>query len=186
MRVVRSYAVDASWDADAHLMRAIAAGDARAFAAVHARLYGKLVRLATAVTGERESARDAVQEAFVKLWKQSHAWEPRAQLDTWMWKVTLRECLSLRRRIARAIAFGDEAAPSAPHAADDVVAEREARVRLRAVVGDLSRRDRAIVALAVDEERPYPEIAALLDMSEGACRVALHRALARIKDRMAP
>lgn len=173
--------MDASWSTDAQAMQAIAAGDHMAFAKVHARLYPKLVRLATSVTCDREEARDVVQGAFVKLWKQAPRWEPRATLDTWMWTVTLRDCLSVRRRIARTF---DHALTDETRSAEDVVADRQARERLRTLVGNLSPRERAIVTLHLDEERSPQQIAELVGMSDGACRTALSRALSRIRERM--
>jgi RNA polymerase sigma-70 factor (ECF subfamily) len=173
--------IEPTWTADAALMKAVAAGDDIAFAKLHARLYPKLVRLATSVTGDRESARDIVQEVFLKLWRQAGAWEPRATVDTWMWKVTLRECLGVRRRLGRALFDVRSAAPRDPHAS---AVDREAHARLRRLIGDLSPRDRALVTLHLDEQREPREIAELLGMSDGACRTALSRALARVKERM--
>ncbi len=170
--------MEESWHTDAATMAAIAAGDDAAFAAVHAKLYPGLVRLSTSILADSEGARDVVQDAFVALWRQAPRWEPRATIKTWMWKITLRACLSLRRRLQRSFWAPAVSAPSSP---DDVVAAHEAALMLRDLLGRLNRRERAIVTLHLDEERSSHEIAALLEMSEGACRTALSRALAKVK-----
>jgi RNA polymerase sigma-70 factor (ECF subfamily) len=169
-----------SWEIDAATMAAIASGDDRAFADVHARLYPGLMRVATSVLVDREQARDVVQDAFVALWKQAPRWQPRATLKTWMYKITIRSCLSVRRRLRRTFWAP---AISAPPDADDVVAAREASAMLRTLLGGLSHRERAIVALHLDENRSSHEIAGLVGMSEGATRTALSRALARLRAR---
>jgi RNA polymerase sigma-70 factor (ECF subfamily) len=169
-----------SWEKDAATMAAIASGDGRAFADVHARLYPGLMRLATSVLVDREQARDVVQDAFVALWKQAPRWEPRATLQTWLWKITIRSCLSVRQRLRRTFWAP---AISAPPDAHEVIAAREARAMLRTLFRDMSHRERVIVTLHLDEHRSSHEIAALVGMNEGATRTALSRALARLRAR---
>src|SRR4051794_13158498 len=91
-------------DRDAVLLARAAAGDDRAFAEVYEAHRRRLYRLAFGIVLDAAEARDAVQEAFLRLHKAAPTWEPRAQVATWLYRVVLNHCLGLKaqlRRIAR-------------------------------------------------------------------------------------
>jgi DNA-directed RNA polymerase specialized sigma24 family protein len=50
------------------------------------------------VTGSRESARDAVQEAFARALAQRESYRDEGPLAAWVWKIALRVALENRRR----------------------------------------------------------------------------------------
>jgi RNA polymerase sigma-70 factor (ECF subfamily) len=58
----------------------------------------------------------------------------------------------------------------------------ELRARVLDALGQLSDRDRAVLVLRHLEQRPTAEVAACLDLSEGAVRTRVVRALARLRD----
>jgi RNA polymerase sigma factor (sigma-70 family) len=55
------------------------------------------------------------------------------------------------------------------------------RLRLAAVMGVLSERERDLIALRYGADLTTPEIGRLLGLQQGAVRVALHRALQRLR-----
>jgi hypothetical protein len=93
---------------DAMLMRAVAAGDRAAFERVYEAHQPRVFRLAYGVLLDRDEAREAAQEAFLKLHEAAGRWEPNAALGTWLYRVVLNHCLSLKRRLLR---FGRGAPP---------------------------------------------------------------------------
>ncbi len=79
-------------------------------------VYRRCLRL----LGDREAARDATQEVFVKLLRDMSKLEGRESVLPWIYRVATNHCLNLRRdagrRGERSLDEGLEVAPSAPAA----------------------------------------------------------------------
>lgn len=140
--------------------------------------YPQVVRLLTVVLPDASAAEDVAQEAFLRLhrhWPRIAGYESP---EAWVRRVALNQAFSWRRREWRR-QEREGAAPTwsrpAPDVPDDAVAV------LRAV-RELRPRDRALVALYHLEDRPLNEVAAVLGLSPGAAKVALHRARRRLAD----
>lgn len=172
----------ASHEDDASAMARIAAGDEGAFARLYEAHRKRLYRLAYGIVVDAHEASEAVQEAFLRLHQAAPSWEPRAAVATWLYRVVLNHCLSLKQRLLR-LARPVFAAPSA-----SLVASPEKRAALgqavRIVEGSLASlplKQRAVACLFLEAELAPAEIAPLVDMTANAARVTLHRALARIR-----
>jgi len=63
----------------------------------------------------------------------------------------------------------------------EAMAREQDRVRLRRAVGALPRRQREVLTLRLDAELPFAEIAAALDITENAAKVAFHHATRRLR-----
>jgi RNA polymerase sigma-70 factor (ECF subfamily) len=125
------------------------------------------------VTGSRESARDAVQEAFARALAQRERYRGDAPLAAWVWKIALRVALENRRR---------------PHALpleewiDPALLEPERDPELAAALRRLSPRRRLIVFLRYFGDFSYAEIAAACDVSEGTIAASLAQAHSELRD----
>src|SRR5262249_57647862 len=110
-------------------------------------------------------------------------WQARASLTTWLHRVTVNAALSLRRKLKR---FRRTFLLMGSGAADPELAARRGRTveRMRASIEQLSARQRAIVTLYLDAELRLVEIAELLGMNPSATRVALHRALHKLREEL--
>ena len=62
--------------------------------------FQRFVRVARAVTGDRESAIDAVQEGFVDALRGADQWVGRGPLEGWVWSCVLNRARKARRRNA--------------------------------------------------------------------------------------
>ena len=90
---------------------------------------------------------------------------------------------SSRRRPARCIESMD--APSGEASAEDLLAQAEEHVRLRACVERLCGTQRSVVMLRLLEERAGEDVAAVLGITRGHVDVLLHRAKASLRECMA-
>ena len=161
---------------DAALLRAAAQGNQAAFGLLYEAHRVRLFRLAQGILLDPQEAREAVQEAFLRLHEAAPRWEPSAAVGTWLYRVVLNHCLSLRqrlRRLARPLMGGPPRSPS-PEAR---AAVSEAVLIVERSLGALSRQQRAVACLFLEAELSPAEIAPLLGLSPGAARVTLHRAL---------
>lgn len=85
---------------DEQLIEAVQAGDAAAFEKLAQRHGDKFFNFALRISGSRMDAEDMVQEAFLRLWKNSFAWKPEGggQFTTWFYKVLVNLFLDQKRR----------------------------------------------------------------------------------------
>jgi len=86
--------------ADEHLMQRMAGGDRHALDAFYSRHGGLAFALALRMIGERDSAQDVVQEAFVALWRRAADFDAaRCAPRTWLTSIVRNRCIDeLRRR----------------------------------------------------------------------------------------
>jgi RNA polymerase sigma-70 factor (ECF subfamily) len=141
-----------------------------------------LVSYAKEITGDLESARDAVQETFLRLSRQDVvALEPR--LRPWLFLVCRNCALDHRRKIVR---FSTEPiedmdfASSEPGPDRRAIAEDEAE-RLRELVAGLPRQQRELIKLKFEAGLSYKEMAVALKTSVSTVGVQLHDAVKTLR-----
>lgn len=166
------------WDG---LMRAALAGDEAAYRRLLealARVFRVAARRIFARAGRSElDAEDAVQEILLAVHLKRHTWEPSSPLAPWAMAIARYKTIDALRRRGRAVhvdidEFADRlAAPAPRESADADVAPLLER---------LEPRQQAIVRGVAVEGLSAREMGARLKISEGAVRVALHRALKRL------
>ena len=159
-------------------MRAGNAGDAGAYRTLLQLLAGRLritVRRALSSVGRStEEAEDIVQETLLAIHLKRHTWDDRQPLEPWARGIARYKMIdALRRRgFAEHKSIDDFAdALAAPQA------DQETTFATKDLLAKLPERDRQIVQAMSIEGRSAKEVGGTLGMTEGAVRVALHRAL---------
>lgn len=127
------------------------------------------------VTGDAESARDAVQEGFARALRSANAFRGDAPIEAWVWKICLRSALELRSRGSRHASLDDVDLGLVDPERDPVVAEALRR---------LPARRRLIVFLRYFADLSYAEIAAACDVSEGTVAATLTQARASLAEQL--
>jgi RNA polymerase sigma-70 factor (ECF subfamily) len=162
------------WDA---LMRAANRGDRAAYArllALVAPAIRGLVRARGAALGP-EGCEDVVQEVLLAIHLKRHTWDEGQPLRPWLWAVARHKVVDAFRARGRRVEVPIEdlaevlPAPDAP----DGLAVRDAD----RLLARLDPRAAAVVRAVALDEASAAEAGARLGLSEGAVRVALHRAL---------
>ena len=168
---------------DFELLRRARSGDRAAFGALFDRHRDYAFRVALGILGRREDAVEVVQEVFLALWRNPPDPDAgRGRLTTWLFTVTHRRALDASRRRGRVDAGMERGRPATP---EQSLLDREKHLRLAAVVGELSERQREVFLLRVGLGATVEETAATLRCSEGAVRTALHEATREIRERLA-
>ena len=152
---------------------------------------GRIYTFALHALRSREDAEDVTQEVLVRLWRHKDNVDP-ARLSAWVMRVTHNLVIdtSRRRRLRSALFAGgadvDSLVASVPaHAPAGDSAERgELRELLEAAVAELEEPYRSIVIMREIQDRSYNEIAEAMEMPLGTVKVYLHRARARLRERV--
>src|SRR5215813_14651834 len=99
---------------DEALVALTARGEERALAELYDRLGGVAFSVATRVVRDRQLAEDAVQEAFLAVWRGSARFVPeRARASTWILMLVHRRAVDLVRNSQRRRVDPIESAPEA-------------------------------------------------------------------------
>src|SRR6266480_1361629 len=126
------------------------------------------------VTGSRESARDAVQEAFARALAAPPRLRAEASLAAWIWKTAFRLALEQREQLP----VGERPEPQ--------LLEPERDPELAAALRRLSPRRRLIVFLRYFGDFSYAEIAEACEVSEGTVAATLAQACAELRASLEP
>ncbi|MBW3597302.1 MAG: RNA polymerase sigma factor [Planctomycetes bacterium] len=164
---------------------AAAASLEEAFARHQSELLGTLFYL----VGNREDARDALQEAFVKCWRhRSQAPEVR-NLKAWIFRIALNTGRDLRkaawRRRRQPMPQEETILASREEGPPDAADRREQQARIQAVVQELREEEREVFLLRQNGDLTYEEIAEALDLPTGTVKTRMRMAVARLREALA-
>jgi len=160
---------------DEALLEAVAAADEQALGELYDRFGRVAYGLALRILRDAALAEDAVQEAFLQVWRGAGAYRPeRAKASTWVLTFVHRRAVDLvrreeRRRVEPAEALPD---PTAPGADETAVARSR-----RKIVQDALRRLPA-------EQREAIELAYYGGLTQSELAERLSQPLGTIKSRM--
>lgn len=166
------------------LMSQVKGGSVDAFEELYDRYSARAYRVARSICQDQGRAEDAVQEAFLSIWKSRMAFRPqRGTLAAWLLTtVRYRAIDGARRDHRHAGRRADEhtlAAYPAPGALVDQVASRDEADRLRMLLNILPETQREVITLAFYGELTHTEIATALRLPtgtvKGRMRLGLHK-----------
>jgi RNA polymerase sigma factor (sigma-70 family) len=166
------------------LLEAIAAGDDEALGALYDRFGRVAYGLALRILHDRALAEDAVQEAFLAIWRSADSYRrERSKPGTWILTLVHRRAVDLVRREDRRRADPLEAAPEG--AGDAVPEEAELRSRRAAVQGALQQlpeEQRQTLELAYYGGYTQSELAERLGVPLGTIKSRMFTGLSRLRE----
>lgn len=177
-----------STDEDADLIRRIARGDRGALSALALRDEGALIGLATGLLGGRSDvARDAVQDAWVKVIRHAGGFRGQSSVKTWLYRIVINRCKDLRQaRTTLSLAGASDefdpadATPDAGRASVEGERRRELHDALSALPGDR----RLIVLLCYHQGLTHEQAAEVLDIPIGTLKSRLNAGLTELRARL--
>ena len=148
----------------------------------------ELVRLAYCLLGDREASEEAVQEAYLSLFRHWPLRDERSAL-AYLRSGVINRCRSDQRRIYSArkgqplLRFSLPGAPFGADASTEVFAQDEA-TRLAERVRELPRRQREVIVCRYYLQLSERETADFLEISVGSVKRHAHRGLATLQSRL--
>jgi RNA polymerase sigma-70 factor (ECF subfamily) len=140
--------------------------------------------LAYRVLLDREAAEEAVQEAFLAVWRRAATYQPeRGSVRTWLLTVVRNRAIdALRAREARPRTTAVDDLPlAAPDDPEQAALRRVDGSRVRRAVATLPADQRTAVELAYFAGLSYPEIATRTGVPLGTVKSRLRLALGRLR-----
>lgn len=120
-------------------------------------------RVARGVTGDRETAREAVQDGFADALRHAAQWQARGSLEAWVWRCVVNRARKARVRQSPMVFETGTSASDGDH-------------QLASHVAALPERQRLVIFLRYFADLEYREIADALGVSVGTVSATLHAA----------
>jgi RNA polymerase sigma-70 factor (ECF subfamily) len=168
-------------------------GDSAAFEVLLSEVRPRALVVANKVLRNPDDAEDAVQEAFLKAWRNLHRFEGRSSFSTWIHRIVMNTSLDLLRRQACRPGVGtEEENLDRGLRSSEVEIETPERQMVRTEVKEmvhgalavLSPSHREALTLRELEEHSYEEIAQIAACPIGTVMSRLHHARKKIADEL--
>jgi RNA polymerase sigma-70 factor (ECF subfamily) len=188
----RAPGVAAEDDSDETLAARAASGDAPAFEALVGRYQSRVFGLACRLTGSENDAADALQDAFLQLYRNLSSFRNEARFGTWLYRIATNAALMQRRTRARRPAdpldaflpaFDEtglhRATPeelTVTNRVEELIDRRSLAEKARAAIDRLPDACRVAFVLRDLEELSTAEVAEVLGIEPAAVRQRVHRA----------
>jgi RNA polymerase sigma factor (sigma-70 family) len=144
-----------------------------------------LLQFATRITGDRERARDVVQETFVKF-QRNGATSEKLEPATWLFTVCRNGALNVCRKEKRMLYLDEKLIESR---ADDQampfeqLEQKEAAGFLLRIVATLPPRQQEVIQLKFQNDLSYQQIAEITKTTANNVGVLIHTALKTLRQR---
>jgi RNA polymerase sigma-70 factor (ECF subfamily) len=173
-------------ESDEALAAEMARGDTAALQALYDRYEGPAYRFLFRLTGEREAAKDLMQETFTRVWTMARMFDPqRGRFKSWLFTIALnltRNERSKKRYSVRHV--GPEAVEgmaAGGEAADVALVRAETRRRVSEAMEKLPPMLREVVVMKVHQQLKFTEIAEITRTPEGTLKARFHRAVEELR-----
>jgi RNA polymerase sigma-70 factor (ECF subfamily) len=169
---------------DSELVARCLAGQVDAFEPLVHRYQRPLYNVALRMLGDREEARDVVQDAFLKAYEKLASFDPHYRFFSWVYRIVLNESLNARGRRRPMGPLTVE--PLARGGPEEAMRERERQDGVQAALLRLPADDRLVLALRHFAELSYAEIGEALGIAEKTVKSRLHEARQKLGRQLEP
>jgi RNA polymerase sigma-70 factor (ECF subfamily) len=170
---------------DSSLLARLAADDESALDALLAKYWEPLTLFIARMTGSMESAEDAVQETFCRLWERRRTWRVDGSVSGLLFRLARNIAISEHRHLqteARAATIASDGQPS--YFELDELPDDALRQLLEREISALPTRRREVFLLRVVHDLSYNESAAIMGTSPQTVANQLSSALATLRQRI--
>lgn len=161
-------------------------GEVGAFEAIVRKYQAGVLSVAWSVLGNREDAKDAAQETFLRAFGNLRSFDYSREIKSWLHAIAYHMCLDrIKKRktekryrsgiIAGMLRNPEEPKPDCGIEESDIV---------KPIWMTLTVKERLALSLALNEGYTAAEIAAVLDCSENCARVHISHAKSKLKKRL--
>lgn len=144
-------------------------GDHQAFAQLYDNFAADALRLAAAVTHSPDLAADAVQEAFIRVYKKGYQCKSPDKFKPWFFRIVINES----KRIAKKYSIETELDPDCPAAAAD---NYDLPLAISHALGKLTWEHRSVLVLKFVMGYTENEISVILKKPLGTVKSRIHYA----------
>jgi RNA polymerase sigma-70 factor, ECF subfamily len=164
---------------DRHLIDLFNRDPKPAFKSIVEKYQDRIFNLCVYMLRDREDARDAAQDVFLKAFRSLGEFKQEASLYTWLYRICVNTCLDYKKK-SRPESLEDESfvedMPSTSPSPEQQYQSKEIGQAIQKALQKLPTDLRATIVLKEIEELSYEEIAKTLGISMGTVKSRISRA----------
>ena len=167
------------------LLKAIAAGDAKALERLFARAQTRIFRFLVRVVKNQAIAEELLNEVFLSVWQNAQRYEGRSEPMTWMLSIAHNKAISTLRKKTEVLGVADEAVRNlvADDDTPDIAAQKHDKsAKIRACMAELSVDHRTILDLVYYQEQSVAEVAEVLGIPENTVKTRMFYARKKLSE----
>jgi RNA polymerase sigma-70 factor (ECF subfamily) len=178
---------------DEDLIRRFQDGDLYAFDAIVNRYKDQLLNFAYRFLSNMEEAEDVVQETFLRIFRNKHAYRQIAKFSTWVYTIAgnLAKTELRKRKRRKYVYISDMGFDDKDFEIEDVKADTEKEVDsmikeryIQKAIDELPARFRQVILLVDVQELPYEEVSAIMKVPLGTIKSRVNRARLKLQDKL--
>lgn len=170
---------------------AIRSGDTAAFEELVRQYQPYAYSLAARMLGNEQEAEDAVQEAFIRVWRSIDRYDPAVRFTTWLYRIVTNLCLdhlrSRRRRNWVTISDDSDERNSDLQAGSDP-SDQTSGEDLLSIIRKLSyvlpETQRTVFVLRDLQDLSIQEVCSITGLSQGSVKTNLHYARRKLREQL--
>jgi len=156
----------------------------------------KVIKTAYYFLGNMEDAEDLSQEVFIGIVDSIAMFRKKSSLTTWIYRITVNQSLNFLKKRQRRAVFsrigalfnptrtGYQNSYREPFINEDPVEASELRGILKHAVGQLPENQQIAFILSQYDDRPYKEIAEIMELTLSSVESLIHRAKMNLQKRL--
>jgi len=169
------------------LIRSAVGGDSSAFGSLYDRYQPAIYRFIVVKVGSREEAEDITHHVFLSAWTKVRTYKHRGHpFSSWLYQIA-RNMVIDHYRSRRDDVSLDKLDPESsiiPAAAQADLSMKLQLEKVHRAVKELKPDYQDVIILRFVEDLPLKEVSAILKKSEGAIKLAQHRAIKELKKKL--
>ena len=179
-------------DEDTKVIRQCLDGHPEAFGVLVSKYQDRLYNTVLRLVGNREDARDTVQDVFVLAFRALGRFQGQSAFYTWLYRIAVNTAISLRRRQRVMVSLDSSRDAAGVEPADDEqrsdpaarLNQQEVQRQVNEALESLPEEFRVVLVLKEIDGQKYETIAQILNCPIGTVRSRLHRARIELRGRL--
>ncbi len=163
------------------------AGDVQAFETLIKQHQVITYNIAYRILGDQEDAKDAAQEALIKVFKNLPGFKAESQFSTWLYRIVVNTCTDYMRKHRKITTVSTDKGletedgtlqtelPDERMAPEVVFEQTELKQKVQAAISALPEQNRTVIVLRDVQGMSYDVIASMLDLPVGTVKSRINR-----------
>jgi RNA polymerase sigma factor (sigma-70 family) len=175
---------------DSEIISRVLQGDHQAYSGLVSRYQNYVFTLVLRMVKTREDAEEVAQDVFVKAYRALADFRGDARFSTWLYTIVNTTCITfLRKKKLETHSLDNEQVFELADSQDsgfraNLVEQKSRQAMVNQAIKMLGEDDAQVITLFYKAEQSLEEIARILNIETNTAKVRLHRARARLKEKM--
>ena len=174
-------------DGEEQLIRSAVGGDSSAFGSLYDRYQPAIYRFIVVKVGSREEAEDITHHVFLSAWQNVGAYKHRGHpFSSWLYQIARNMVIDHYRAKKDEVSLDklDPESSIIPAVAQSDLFTKLRLEKVHTAIKELKADYQYVIILRFIEDLPLKDTAAILKKSEGAIKLAQHRAIMELKKKL--